>query len=225
MEYDEGWIMSDVDSYSDQCLLLPDSMKIHIPVRFILYHDKSYVDDALRIRYLDQIEKSMKILNETFDHKLIFVEVPEYNFIPSTKTDLNEWMEESREWMEEWEEEGSAIYVFVTATNTDLNGFTPVFSKRHDYYAKYTPRFDGIYLSYRSLLKGSTLAHEVGHFFSLEHTWEAVANKTHVRLGLSGEEARCVNTMSYNCHRTGFTDEQIDKCISFLLKYRPYLIN
>ena len=114
-----------------------------------------------------------------------------------------------------YNEEGS-ISVFILPTNNNLLGYARLLTSWHDGYAVSEPSLDFVMVSRDGLRsvhdwsseKGSsTLTHEIGHFFSLDHAFD-----------------NCINYMSYNCYRSEFTAEQLEQMLKFLITYRSYLI-
>lgn len=199
--------------------------KIHIKLNFVFFYNEKSVDKIhFETEALNQMIESVNKTNELFGNRLIFETTEIYQFIPDYTKDIQTWLEKTRDWTEDFEKGNGAITVFVTATHNDLNGFTPIFESHFDYYERFSPTYDNIYLSYRSLKRNTTLAHELGHFFSLPHTWEYKDEDIEQSLGLN-DNTKCINIMSYNCYRDEFTEPQIDQMIQFILKWRAYLIN
>lgn len=99
------------------------------------------------------------------------------------------------------------INVFITKTESSLLGFTMVFNDWIEGYEMLTPTYDRIFLSYKGLQKPSSLIHEMGHFFSLGHTFED-----------------CKNYMNYSCCQEYFTLEQMEQMVLFAAAGRDYLM-
>jgi len=120
------------------------------------------------------------------------------------------------------------INVFLMPTLEDtvsgqvLLGFTPIFSDWFEGFKQVSPRMDNLFVSYDGLFKGTTLTHEMGHFFGLAHPFQ-LDFPERKELGLETEKAICTNFMNYNCFVAQFTKEQLNLMSYFSTTYRHYL--
>ena len=197
---------------------------INIKLKFIFFTKNRKVSLQFAKETDRQVKTSVGVMNDMFKGKINFVYSRHYDYYPGYKKSIQDWIDASRKWTYDFEEYDDEVLVFVTHTNTSLNGFTPVLPNGLERYEQYAPLLDKIYLSYRSLDRATTLSHEMGHFFGLNHTWEVVNKKDINMLQLTNDKVKCVNLMSYSCYRDSFTDGQISSMINFLVKYKSYLI-
>ncbi len=120
--------------------------------------------------------------------------------------------------------EDGTLYIYVVGnTRTTLLGYTYVFKTCKDCYTSLAPKYDFIVLSRESVTNTNTLAHEVGHFFGLPHTFE-LKKKLLPYYGLEDARVYCVNTMGYVCCASEGTAEQVGIMWSYCARNRHNLI-
>lgn len=119
------------------------------------------------------------------------------------------------------------VFVFDTYTpansNQSLMGFTPILRDKQEDYGAISPEFDRMYIAYESLLKKTTLVHEIGHFLGLQHPWE-MSMHSKQQFGLVKQTDQDDNHMSYHHDVHKFTTQQIEHMRLFALEYRSYLL-
>ena len=126
-------------------------------------------------------------------------------------------------------EESGSINVFLFDTyrmageEAAMMGFTPILKDRPHIYGFNSPRFDRVYMAYRGLVDKTTLVHEMGHFFGLDHPWEMTPRQL-VNFGLKGHAVH-QNHMTYQPEVDRFTKEQLKAMRKFALSYRKYLMS
>ena len=120
--------------------------------------------------------------------------------------------------------EDGIMYVYVAAnTRHTLLGFTVVFPSCKECYVKLAPKYDFIVLSRESISNPNTLAHEVGHFFGLPHTFE-IPQKWLESYGLEDDRVRCINKMGYVCCAHDTTGKQVGIMWNYCATNRHNLI-
>lgn len=212
----------------DKAFNYADTIEQDSVLRFGIRFFINRADDFI----IDLINANLIALNEAFSPYMAFemdsdiYYIDENRKITDFRTDFLRGGNAFFDFAKRYEDEGY-INVFILETETKemstLLGFTPVLTKDFDGYELSTPRYDKIFLSYEGLEKGSTLQHEIGHFFSLSHPWELSEEQQH-RAGLQDEKALCINLMNYNCYVRDFTTPQRTQMMLFAAKYRDYLI-
>ena len=88
------------------------------------------------------------------------------------------------------------ITIFIGDSGNRLNGFA-------------IRSYNAIFIDYDSQNKySSTIAHEIGHVFGLNHTFE-MTDETKVKLGIKGDSEK-FNLMNYNVYTDHLTPQQIN---------------
>jgi len=62
------------------------------------------------------------------------------------------------------------INLFIIESEGILNGYTPVLTERFDRY-KNKKGYNSVFIGNKAVFNKTTLAHEIGHFFGLQHTF------------------------------------------------------
>lgn len=120
--------------------------------------------------------------------------------------------------------EDGTVYVYVVGnTRTTLLGYTYVFPSCKECYVSLAPKYDFIILARESVSDTNTLAHEVGHFFGLPHTFEIKPKDLHL-YGLEDAKEYCHNTMGYVCCASDRTDKQVGIMWNYGALHRHNLI-
>ncbi len=198
--------------------------------------------DASRFNadYDERLLQSIDIANQDFANRIQFRIADDYDgmvLFAEAPNDLRYYydglMREIPERIEEYQRltmtnsEPGLINVFVfdtpTAPDSILTGFTGVMENPDaELLQRLSPHFDRVCISYRSLGTG-TLSHELGHYYYLPHTWQAVEKGVAATYGLTNVDSLCVNRMSYNCYKQGFTKEQKEVVSYAQATWRDYL--
>ena len=84
-------------------------------------------------------------------------------------------------------------------------------------------RYDYLFVSYRGIAKRSTLAHELGHYFGLQHPDRLMPVAEVERLGLTSPDVRARNLMSYVALPTDLTPAQLQDVSRIATTVRAYL--
>jgi len=179
------------------------------------------------------IGENIKYLNEEFEDAIefelneLFLE-PNGAFLPDIHSSiLTGDKSVVRDLLNPIEKKGAInVYIFDTycleGTDQALTGFTPIMSTNQQAYAKASPRFDRIYISYSGLESQSTLVHEMGHFLGLKHPWELTTIQK-LRLGINAHNL-ANNHMTYDQDVSSFTRQQLELMRNNAMKYRSYMI-
>jgi len=187
------------------------------------------IDEGITVR----ITKNLDYLNEEFEGKVKFQlnELhldPNQAYIPDLHKDhTSRNHDRVLELIDPIESKGGInVYLFDTYSTNDgtsaMLGFTPVLSAQHRKYARMSPQFDRLFISYAGLSDMSTIVHEMGHFLGLSHPWEMSEIDLDL-MGLLNDDADH-NHMTYSHEVTHFTDEQLDRMQHFALNFRQYLL-
>lgn len=179
------------------------------------------------------IDSSLTMVNEIFSPAVQFGRDPMiWYFDPGGYSlyDIREMIlgnNKERQKYKEWLAErvsDSTMTVFVMPTyETDrgtLLGFTPVLANQLHYYAEDSPDYDVIFISYQGLRKGTTLAHECGHWLALPHVFD-LPDDEQERLKLA--EVWEHNVMNYGKLLTDIDISQLELAALSATTNRSYL--
>ena len=189
--------------------------------------------DELTPLDIELIKENVEYLNQEFEGFLTFsIGSIDHSslggHIPDLYSDyLNRDSKRLRQLVLPVEKRGSInVYLFDTYRNAGENaammGFTPILKDKPQVYGFNSPRFDRVYMAYRGLVDKTTLVHEMGHFFGLEHPWEMTKRQLSA-LGLN-TSTKNRNHMTYEEGVDHFTENQLSSMRQFAMSYRKYLL-
>ncbi len=116
------------------------------------------------------------------------------------------------------------INIFIIESEGILNGYTPVLTERFERYKK-KDGFNSIFLGNKAIFNPSSLAHEIGHFFGLQHTFGKDVKPFSTDELPAGEN--CFNSSDWLCDTPADPNILIRNCNENLEKspFKPLLNN
>jgi hypothetical protein len=189
-------------------------------------------DDSTVEPLYEVIDSSLVTMNEIYYPAAQFGRDPNIWFFEPGGYDIYQIRElllgnsKEREEYERWISErvsDSTMTVFVFPTyNTDegmLLGFTPVLRNQLWYYEEAAPMYDALFMTYAGLNKGTTLAHEGGHWHTLPHVWELSESE---QGDLKLKEVWTHNVMNYGQMLTEIDNSQLVQVHTSATTIRAY---
>jgi len=116
------------------------------------------------------------------------------------------------------------INLFIIESEGILNGYTPVLTERFERY-KNKKGYNSIFIGNKAVFNNTTLAHEIGHFFGLQHTFGKDVNPFSTDESATG--SNCFSSGDWLCDTPADPNMPIKNCYQNLEKsnFKPLFNN